>query len=388
MIRPTTYTILMLLLGLISCKQGQDEKSLSSEMLKTLTGMEYVNAMEKIDIHTHIDDDAPYFRNVLDSLKMKVTTICYEGSNKEKIDREIKVAAQITRDNPRYYAWITTFDLTDRESPNWTENVINQLRKDFSNGAIGVKVWKDIGMGIKNKDGEYIQIDDPMFESIFQFIADEGKTIIAHIGEPLDAWSPANIKGKPQHYWSRHPEFHFWDKPDKPSYMDLIAARDHVLAKYPDLRIVGAHLGSMSHNVNEIIKRLDRYPNFAVEIGGRTRYLMWQVRGKVRQFFIDYQDRIIYGTDRGSWLFDDEGKQISEAQKNDVKQSYYDRYNLFLRYFATDAHIPWANNAKGGKPVPKPEYTVQGLLLPSEVLEKLYYKNAVIWFPGVDNNFN
>lgn len=378
--RPTVWIILILILGLTGCDQNQKDKPLA--------GIEYVNSIKKIDIHTHIHDDAPYFRDVLDSLNMKVTTVCFEGSDKGKTAKQIKTSICITKDNPRYYAWITTFDLTDWDKSDWAEKVIKQLKKDFDNGAIGVKVWKDIGMGIKNHDGKYIQIDDPMFDPVFQFIAAEGKTLIAHIGEPIDAWTPGNVEGKPQHYWVRHPEVHFWDKPDKPSYSDLMAARDHILDKYPELRIVGAHLGSMSHNVNEMIKRLDRYPNFAVEIGGRTRYLMWQVRGKVRHFFINYQDRIMYGTDRGAWLFDAEGEAISDDQKNNVKQSYYDRYNLFLQYYATDDEIPWANNARDGKPVPEPEYNIQGLALPNEVLEKLYYRNAVKWFSGVDKEFN
>jgi hypothetical protein len=56
------------------------------------------------------------------------------------------------------------------------------LREDFSNGAVGIKVWKDIGMKIKNKDGAYIQIDDPMFEPILRFIAEQDKTLIAQMG--------------------------------------------------------------------------------------------------------------------------------------------------------------------------------------------------------------
>ena len=373
----TLLGITLLLLYMMSCtpESGQD-----------LT--DYVKSIKKIDIHTHMGSDAAWFRDVLDSIDQKVLNICTGGTNSERMYKDIDTAQQLLNNNPRYYAWVTTFDLTGRDDPDWAENVINQLEEDFSNGAVGVKVWKDIGMEITNEEGDYIQIDDPMFEPILSFIAEEGKTLIAHLGEPIDAWMPSNIEGKLQFYWSNHPEYHFWDKPEKPSYSDIMAARDHVLEKHPTLRFVGAHMGSMSFDVNEVIKRLDRYPNFAVEIGGRTRYLMWQARGKVRSFFIQYQDRIMYGTDQGASIYDGEGIPLSEEQIDNMKQSYLRRHDFFMRYYASDEIFPWANNIRGGKPVPEAEYTVQGLALSEEVLEKVYYKNAVKWFPGIDKEYN
>jgi predicted TIM-barrel fold metal-dependent hydrolase len=348
---------------------------------------DYVKSIKKIDIHTHMGSDAPWFRDVLDSINQKILTICTGGTDPERMYRSIDTARLIVGKNPRHYAWVTTFDLTGRDEPGWTENVIRQMEEDFRNGAIGVKVWKDVGMKITNSNGDYIQIDDPIFEPILRFIAQQDKTLIAHLGEPIDAWMPPNVEGKPQFYWSTHPEYHFWDKPDKPSYSDIMAARDHVLESHPDLRFVGAHLGSMSYDVNEVIKRLDRYPNFAVEIGGRTRYLTWQARGKVRSFFIQYQDRIMYGTDQGASMYDDEGNRLTEEQINGMKQAYLNRHDFFMRYYASDEIFPWANNIRGGKPVPEEEYTIQGLALPKEVLEKVYYQNAVRWFPGIDREY-
>ena len=368
--------MVLIFLCLMSCtpESGQD-----------LTA--YVKSIRKIDVHAHMGSDAPWFREVLDSLNQKILTICTGGTDPVRMYRTIDTARRIVDKNPRYYAWITTFDLNGRNDPGWAEGVIRQLENDFRNGAIGVKVWKDIGMKIRNQDGAYIQIDDPLFEPILRFIAEQDKTLIAHLGEPIDAWMPPNVEGKPQFYWSNHPEYHFWDKPGKPSYSDIMAARDHVLENHPDLRFVGAHMGSLSYDVNEIIKRLDRYPNFAVEIGGRTRYLTWQARGKVRSFFIQYQDRIMYGTDQGASLYDREGNPLSAEQISNMRQAYLSRHDFFMRYYASDEIFPWANNIRGGKPVPEAEYTIQGLALPKEVLEKMYYKNAVDWFPGIDKEY-
>ena len=77
-------------------------------------------------------------------------------------------------------------------------------------------------------------------------------------------------------------------------------ARDHILAKHPTLVVIGAHIGSLEYDVDEVAKRLDTYPNFNVEVSARTRDLTRQPSNKVRAFFLKYQDRILYGTDQ-SW---------------------------------------------------------------------------------------
>ena len=101
---------------------------------------DYVKSIKKIDIHTHMGSDVPWFRDVLDSINQKVCTICTGGTNPERMYKSIETAQQLLNNNPRYYAWVTTFDLTGRDDPDWADNVINQLRDDFRNGAVGVKV--------------------------------------------------------------------------------------------------------------------------------------------------------------------------------------------------------------------------------------------------------
>ena len=103
---------------------------------------------------------------------------------------------------------------------------------------------------------------------------------------------------------------------------------------------------------------------------------------------MDYQDRIIYGTDKKASLYNSTGEMLTKEEQEVLKNDFLDRYNFFLRYYATDDQIPWANDIYGDKPQPAPAYDVQGLALPLDVLQKVYYQNAVDWFPGVDKAFN
>jgi len=108
---------------------------------------------------------------------------------------------------------------------------------------------------------------------------------------------------------------------------------------------------------------------------------MWQARGKVQDFFTRYQDRIMYGTDKGA------GAVMTPQDIEETKREIIYRHELFMRYYATDDEIPWGNIISGDKPKPEPSYTIQGLNLSEEILNKVFYKNAVSWFPGLEKEF-
>lgn len=339
--------------------------------------LDYLKSINKFDAHFHVRGDAPYLRELLDDLNMKVITICTRGTNVERMNLQINAAKEISQTYPRYYAWVTTFDLTGRNRPGWINDVTEHLRDSFEHGALGVKVWKEIGMEIKNPAGEYIQIDDPMFDPVYAYMIQQNKPLIAHIGEPIQAWMPLPIgpNGKPTSYWASNPQWHFYDKPDKPSYVEIMAARDRLLGKHPQLKVIGCHLGSLEIDVDEIAKRLDRYPNFAVGIDGRTRYLMAQARDKVRKFFIKYQDRILYGTDRSGGTFNRSRQAATTRDIESSRRSILGRDRQFSQYFATDDDMQWDY------------YTVKGLALPRDILRKIYYDNVVRWLPGAEKAF-
>jgi predicted TIM-barrel fold metal-dependent hydrolase len=153
--------------------------------------------------------------------------------------------------------------------------------------------------------------------------------------------------------------------PDHPSKETILAARDHMLANNPKLRVVGCHLGSMELDVAEIARHFDRYPNFAVDTAGRVVYFMMQPPEKVRAFLIKYQDRVLYGTDLDLMPWADTAKQLHHWQ---------DEYRTNWKYFATDEWVEFEGKKS------------RGLKLPPSVLRKLYHDNAVRWVPGIVRN--
>jgi predicted TIM-barrel fold metal-dependent hydrolase len=203
--------------------------------------------------------------------------------------------------------------------------------------------------------------DDPAFAPILAAIATRGKTLYAHLAEPIGAWKPLDPTDPDSSYYRENPRWHMYGHPERPKKETILAARDRMLGAHPKLRVVGCHLGSMEEDVAEIAKRLDRYPNFAVDTAARVTHLAIQPREKVRAFLLRYQDRILYGTDDGLMPGDDAAARVKHWEA-DLQRDW--------KYFATAEQVEYMGR------------TVTGLELPAPVLRKLYHENAAKWVPG------
>jgi predicted TIM-barrel fold metal-dependent hydrolase len=322
--------------------------------------------MTKVDSHVHIRTERTDIMEFAQKEGFKFLNISVGSGDQAKIDKQNQYARMMYEKYPESFSYITTFSMENFEEPAWSEEVIRKLKQDFSQGAIGVKVWKDIGMTFRDSLGNFIFIDDPRFDPIFNFIADNNKTVIGHIGEPKDCWLPLDSMHLNNHrnYYRAHPEYHMYLHPDYPSYDKIITSRDNMLSRYPDLRFIGAHLGSLEWSVDELAKRLDRYPNFAVDLAARVGNLQAQDRDKVRDFILKYQDRLLYATDFEISEEDDFEKRKASLEM-DWKQDW--------KYFATD-EIMESPDVNG---------SFKGLKLREDVLRKIYFENATKWIPGI-----
>jgi len=326
--------------------------------------LEQLAALNPVDTHVHVFKNDPQLYAMLLRLHVHLLDICVVAGKDPgfpRLDEQIHSAQAVAGASSNHVSWCTTFDPFTFYSANFAIDTVHQLDRDFANGAVAVKIWKNIGMELKTPDGKYVMPDDPGLAPIYLDIAAHHKTLIAHVAEPTSCWQPLDPANPDFEYYKAHPEWYMYDKPDHPSKENILAARDRLLAAYPELRVVGAHLGSMELNVDEIAKRFDRYPNFAVDTAARIVYLALQPRDKVRAFLIKYQDRVLYGTDLG----------YRPKGDSDDLRDWESTYRRDWTFFATGQTVEF----DGRK--------VQGLALPREVLRKLYHDNAVRWIPGI-----
>jgi predicted TIM-barrel fold metal-dependent hydrolase len=219
-------------------------------------------------------------------------------------------------------------------------------------------------MELKRPDGTFMLPDDPVLDPVYAHLARRRTPLIAHLAEPREAWLPLDPTSVHYRYYSRNPRWHLYGKPEYPTHAQLIAARDHILARHPTLVVIGAHIGSLEHDVDEAARRLDTYPNFHVEVAARTRDLTRQPTAKVRAFFSKYQDRILYGVDR-SWMpHRTPGVTPTDAQRETFAADLEAQYRRDWAYYA------------GSGPIAYNDDQVEALGLPQAVLEKFYWRNA------------
>ncbi|HUU26984.1 MAG TPA: amidohydrolase family protein [archaeon] len=372
---PLAPFILMLSVSGCSEPKSKTETPPQDAGKENQTGMtvEELAKMPKIDAHVHLrgleeKEVAPLLAR-LEEHNMRWLTISTRGMSRDFLLAQINLAARLHSIYPEWIAWATSFSLENWGSPDWEKEALETMEDGFQKGAVAVKVWKDIGMVLKDPDSSFVMIDDPRFDPIFDYVERRNKTLVAHIGEPRNCWLPLDSMtvNNDRRYFAENPQYHCYLHPEIPNYTEQIASRDRVLQKHPGLRFVGCHLGSLEYDVDEIARRFDKYPQFAVDLAARVCHLQVQDREKVRNFIIKYQDRLLYGTDLGAgYVYT---KSDIEATLEQIEETYRKDY----RYFATDEEMDvWEVDGK-----------FRGLALPDEVLKKIFYENARKWYPGI-----
>lgn len=350
------FPIVILFFLLMNCQEGENYYSLDD-----------YSKVKKIDSHVHLVTDRRDFMEKAGKDNFQIVNVSLETKNGwEEVYRKYTYGQLQQEMFPNKVATITSFSVEDWEDENWQNNVIQWLDSCFQEGVVGVKVWKNIGMVAKDASGKMFMIDDAKFDPIFKFIKDQGKTLLGHLGEPKNCWLPLEemTTNNDKKYFKKHPEYHMYQFPDLPSYEDQISARDRMLEKNPDLRFVGAHMGSLEWSVDELAKTLDKFPNMAVGLAARMGQIFYQTaenREKVRDFFMAYQDRILYATDLG-----DGGKSSQE----DLYSGMDENWRRDWQYFTTDDDME-------SDLIDSP---FQGLKLPASVVDKIFYHNAIHWF--------
>ena len=322
----------------------------------------------KIDIHSHVFEDIPALNAMLRRNNVRTMNVCNNGSDGH-LETMHRIAIDLFRKHRDLFPFASTFDVTRVNEPGYSGKVIKWLDGTFADGAVATKIWKEVGLEVKKKDGTFILPDDGVFDPIYAHLASRRKPLLAHLAEPIDAWLPLDPDSPHYRYYSTNPQWHLYGKPGYPSHAAIIAARDRILEKHPTLTLFGARLGSLEHDLDGIAQRLDRYPNFYVECAARTRNLARHPSDKVRALFIKYQDRILYGVD-ASWK-PYLGPEPTEEQRQAHVKRLEERYRLDYQYYAGSGEMQY-----DGRPA-------RSLALPREVLDKFYNRTArrLIAFP-------
>jgi len=362
------------LIGILSqsCTQLKSNASAEEDQKSGFYSMGDFTSVEKYDTHVHLNVfDSTFIKQAQeDNFRLLTVNVDVNGNGAYPgVQKQRDIAQSLVKAFPDRLAFSTAFNLDNWGTDQWQPQTLAYLENSFKMGSIAVKIWKNIGMDLKDKNGKFVMIDDPRFDPVIDFIEKKNITLIGHLGEPRNAWLPVEemTVANDKSYFTNYPKYHMYKFPQNPTYEEEVDARDRMLAKHPNLRFVGAHLGSLEWSVDELAKRLDKFPNMAVDMAARIPHLQYQAvenRQKVYDFMVKYQDRLIYATDHGVDV---------KSDFEEVNQSAHETRLSDWEFFATDQLM-------SGKSF---EGEFKGLKLPKVVIDKIYRHNAEKWFPGI-----
>lgn len=354
-----TIYLLVVAVLIIACKSEKKGKVSNDSQEVSLEQQ----SIKKIDVHAHFKYKRDYLPAFFEKWNMQGVLVDVSIVDSLGIDRSWNEYVTHAKAQPDLFFLCSSLIGVDIDKPDFAIKAITQLEQEILSGARMVKVWKNFGMVTKDASDKFIQIDDARLQPIWDFLKERNIPVMAHISEPIQAWRPLDDHNNPHYgYYTEHPEYHAYQHPEIPSYETIIAARDNWIANNPNLKILCAHLGSMSHNVDMVAERLDKFPNIYVEPAARFGDLVGQDSKKVKAFFEKYQDRIIFGTDYGT-SSPKEGKTDNELKVEE--QNLDESYLRLWTYVATKDSVA----ERGQKNI--------GLGLPVAILNKFYYQNAV-----------
>ena len=315
-------------------------------------------SVRKIDIHIHINTRQTDFISLAAAENFQFLDIVDDRPFGVPMEEQQKLAIRHLKAFPGRMQFATTFPVSDWNQPHWVDSTIARLDRSFRSGASAVKVWKNIGMDLRDATGAFIMVSNPRIDTILQYLEKREIPLIGHNGEPRDCWLPLESMTFSQGYYQAHPEYHMYLHPEYPSYEDQIMARDNMVKKHPSLRFMGAHLGSLEWSLEELAKRLDAFPNMSVDLTRMSNLKLHALENheQTRNFFIKYQDRLIYGTDTA----------INTTENpEELKKAIREKWLCDWEFFTSDNIISLPGFGD-----------LAGLKLPRSIVDKIYLTNA------------
>ncbi len=250
--------------------------------------------------------------------------------------------------------------IQDPDYPRKQAEAIEQAHRD---GARGLKVLKTLGLYLRDNitSGNLIKIDDPRFDPMWEVCGQLKMPVAIHISDPSAFFLSPDRFNERYEELNNHPDWSFYDH-DFPSNLELIEARNRMMAKHPNTHFVVLHVGNYAENLENVSQAMDRFPNMCVDLAARVGELGRQPR-TARAFFEKYQDRIVFGTD------------ATPNIRNYPQQLFGgDLYSIYYRFLETDdEYFDYAP----AKVPPQGRWRIYGINLSDDILRKVYNANAM-----------
>lgn len=307
-----------------------------------------------IDVHNHQWDMpsqnlGPLISD-MDILNMKVM-VNLSGGSGDNLQRGLK---NVKTNYPNRFIIFANIEFKGIGEKGWTENAVKQLEADVKNGANGLKIFKTLGLSVKDNEGKRVPVNDARLDPVWQKCGELKIPVLIHTADPKPFWDTVDEHNERWLEIVSHPGRKRGN--DNPAPWETLMAEQHAIFKrHPSTTFIAAHFGWYANDLAKLSSLLDELPNVVVEFGAIIAELGRQPI-MAKEFFTKYQDRILFGKD--SWVPDEYKTYFRVLETNDEYFPYHKKYHAFWRMY--------------------------GLGLPDEILQKVYYKNALRIIPNID----
>jgi predicted TIM-barrel fold metal-dependent hydrolase len=308
-----------------------------------------------IDVHSHQRGNMPREQldqvvADMDALNLQVL-VNLSGGTSERLRTNVE---NMEGAYPDRFVTFANVDFSGIDDPDFGEKAAAQLERDVAAGARGLKIFKNLGLTVKDGTGARVPTDDPRLDALWEKAGELGIPVLIHTGEPAPFFEPQDrfnerwleLKERPNR--ARPPS-------EYPPWETVMQEQWNLFRKHPDTRFIAAHLAWLGGDLDRLGRLLDEIPNMYTEIGAVLAELGRQPRF-ARAFLERYQDRVMFGKD--SWRPTEYPYFFRTLETADEYFPYYRKRHAFWRLY--------------------------GLDLPDVVLKKLYYGNALKLIPGID----
>ena len=268
-----------------------------------------------------------------------------------------KSTENVNKNQPGRIGLFENVDFNSIDVENHVENQVNIIRSSVDKGAIGLKVYKSLGLTNKDSKGKRVAVDDERLGPIWEVCGELGIPVLIHSADPFQFWQDKDDQNERWFELKEKPNRYYGDSDFIPPFEDIIKEQHTVFERHKNTTFINAHLGWMGNDLKRLGDHLDSFPNVMTEFGAVIAELGRQPK-TARQFFIDYQNRIMFGKD--SYNKEEFYTYFRVLESDDEYFSYFRKRHAFWKMY--------------------------GLNLPEEVLKKVYYKNALKLFPSIDKN--
>jgi predicted TIM-barrel fold metal-dependent hydrolase len=320
-----------------------------------------------IDVHTHFGPDAA--ARAVDLMNRHGVTVAVNlsgGTPGRGLEQQLEAAA---RHPGRIVVFATARWSEARAGPGYGERMAADLAESHRLGARGLKVPKGLGLGLTDHTGTLLAVDAPELDPLFEAAGRLGMPVAIHTGDPLAFWERPDGDNERLAELAAHPEWSLYGRP-VPSWEELHAALERRIARHPHTTFIAVHFGNAPERPARVRELLERYPNLVVDTAARVPEIGRHDAREMRALFVAHQDRILFGTDLGV------GREPSDLMLGSTGTEPPTESDVDHFYAATWRYFETADRAFAHPTPIQGDWTIDGIDLPDDVLDKVYRRNA------------